>query len=112
MPPTKRTQLAEKLQRSERCFKKACQQIVLLNDRVCSATKRYRMAQASGCRSFRYTLRLKMAIIEGLRNAYYEYATIKFLEMQQARREVGIPDEHSSDADDVTASDSDDVTVQ
>lgn len=102
MSANKLIQLAEKLERSEKYLKKACLQIVVLNDRLSSTTKRYHMAQASGRRSFRYTLRLKLAIIEGLRNAYYEYATIKALEMQQARREAGMNDEQSPDADDVT----------
>uniref|UniRef100_K1QBE9 Tripartite motif-containing protein 2 n=1 Tax=Magallana gigas TaxID=29159 RepID=K1QBE9_MAGGI len=66
---------------------KACLQIVMLNEKLSSASRRYRMAHACGRRSFRYSLRLRLAAIEGLRNVYFEYAMIKAQEMQQVRRD-------------------------
>uniref|UniRef100_K1QZF9 Uncharacterized protein n=1 Tax=Magallana gigas TaxID=29159 RepID=K1QZF9_MAGGI len=80
-------QLAKRLDHSEIYFKKACLQIVMLNDKLSSASRRYRMPHTSGRRSFRYSLRLRLAAIEGLRNVYYEYAMIKAQEMQQVRRD-------------------------
>uniref|UniRef100_K1R3Y0 Uncharacterized protein n=1 Tax=Magallana gigas TaxID=29159 RepID=K1R3Y0_MAGGI len=80
-------QLAKRLDHSEIYFKKACLQIVMLNEKLYSASRRYRMAHASGRRSSRYSLRLRLAAIEGLRNGYFEYAMIKAQEMLQVRRD-------------------------
>ena len=55
---------------AERRFKKACDQIVLLNQRLGEVQKRYKMAKRTNNRSFRYNLRLKLAVIEGARNMY------------------------------------------
>ena len=55
------------------------------------------MAQISGQRSFRYSLRLRLAAIEGLRNVYYEYAVMKAQEMQQTSR-----DEQMDEGEDIT----------
>uniref|UniRef100_K1RAE6 Uncharacterized protein n=1 Tax=Magallana gigas TaxID=29159 RepID=K1RAE6_MAGGI len=80
-------QLAKRLDHSEIYFKKACLQTVMLDEKLSSASRRYRMTHAYVRRSFRYSLRLRLAAIEGLRNVYYEYAMIKAHEMQQVRRD-------------------------
>ncbi|XP_052681777.1 uncharacterized protein LOC128162568 [Crassostrea angulata] len=49
-------QSAKRLDHSEIYFKKACLQIVMLNEKLYTASRRYRMAHASGQRSLRYSL--------------------------------------------------------
>ena len=65
------------LEKAESSFQKACEQIVLLNKRLDELQLRYDRANKDGNKSFRYSLRLKIAAGEGLRNTYYEYACTK-----------------------------------
>ena len=65
------------LQIAESSFQKACEQIVFLNKRLDELQLRYHRANRQGNKSFRYSLRLKIAAGEGLRNTYYEYACNK-----------------------------------
>ncbi|KAL8578164.1 hypothetical protein ACOMHN_051719 [Nucella lapillus] len=67
------TQLTE----AEKSFKRACEQIIHLNRRLDEMAKRYDKASRENHRSFRYSLRLRMAVSEGVRNMYYEYAANK-----------------------------------
>ena len=69
-------------------FKKACDQIILLNDRLAAAQKRYRTAKRTGNKAFRYNLRLKLAVIEGVRNMYYDYAYTKADNVAELRRDL------------------------
>lgn len=93
---------------SERRFRKACDQIVMLNQRLGDVQKRYKAAKRCNNRSFRYNLRLKLAVIEGARNMYYEYAYAKADKVAELRRELfdesveivsGSDSEYSSDTD-------------
>ena len=93
---------------AERRFRKACDQIVMLNQRLGDVQKRYKMAKWSNNRAFSYNLRLKLAVIEGARNMYYDYAYIKADHVAQLRREMfdesveivsGSDSEYSSDSD-------------
>lgn len=83
-------------------FKKACDQIVLLNQRLGEVQKRYKMAKRANNKSFRYNLRLKLAVIEGARNMYYDYAYIKADQVADLRREL-----FNESVEIVSASDSD-----
>ena len=62
---------------AERRFRRACDQIVLLNQKLGEVQKRYKKARSINNRSFRYNLRLKLAVIEGARNIFYDYAYTK-----------------------------------
>ena len=66
-----------KLKDAEIKFRKACIQIVLLNKQLDDFKDWYSKAKEDNFRSFRYNLRLKLAIIEGVRNMYYDYAYMK-----------------------------------
>ena len=70
-------QLHADLQRAELTFQKACEQIVFFNKHLDDLQIRYDRANKDGNKSFRYSLRLKIAAGEGLRNTYYEYARSK-----------------------------------
>lgn len=87
---------------TERRFRKACDQIVLLNNHLGEVQKRYKMAKRTNNRSFRYNLRLKLAVIEGARNMYYDYAYTKADQVAELRREL-----FNESVEIVTASDSD-----
>lgn len=96
------------LSEAERRFKKACDQIVMLNHRLSDVQKRYKMAKRTNNRAFRYNLRLKLAVIEGSRNMFYDYAYAKADQVAELRRELfnesveivsGSDSEYSSDSD-------------
>ena len=88
-----------KLHDAEKSFRKACEQIVQLNRRLDEMAKRYDKASKENHRSFRYSLRLRMAVTEGVRNMYYEYASNKADEITNLRGQV-LHEEHGSSADD------------
>lgn len=73
---------------SERRFKRACEQIVQLNYKMSDLQFRYSRAKAENHRSFRYSLRLRLAVVEGLRNMYYDYAHNKAQTVADLRREM------------------------
>ena len=50
--------------------------------------KRYKNARRTNNRSFRYNLRLKLAVVEGVRNMYYDYAYAKADQVADLRREI------------------------
>jgi len=64
-------------------FRRACHHIRMLNRRIEDVQVRYDRAFASGQRSFRYTHRLKLATMEGMRNMYYEYACLRADELEE-----------------------------
>ena len=76
------------LTEAEGRFKKACDQIVLLNKRLGEVQKRYKLAKRASNRVFRYNLRLKLAAIEGVRNMYYDYAYHKADRVAELRRDL------------------------
>ncbi|WAR19788.1 hypothetical protein MAR_001626 [Mya arenaria] len=73
------------LEQAERKFRRACDQIVLLNERLSSCQIRYKKARDNNRKSLRYPLRLRLAMIEGIRNMYYDYATQKVEEIERLR---------------------------
>ncbi|OWF45996.1 hypothetical protein KP79_PYT15430 [Mizuhopecten yessoensis] len=73
---------------AERRFRRSCEQIVLLNQRLDQLQVRYDMAKSSSNRAFRYNLRLKLAVVEGMRNVYYDYAHNKAKMVANLRRDL------------------------
>ena len=72
-------------------FKKACRNVILLNNRIEDMKARYKRAVRDDRFSYRYTTRVHMAGVEGVRNAIYEYAASKarILELEAAlNREI------------------------
>ena len=91
--PQKRQKVIERFQQAalvdaELKFRKACKQITLLNRHMESMHARYNRAKAENFRSFRYNLRLKLAVIEGTRNMYYDYAQIQAEMVAELRRQL------------------------
>lgn len=105
--------MKSELQQTEVRFRKACNQINLLNRKMESIHKRYNCAKKNNHRVFRYKLRLRLAVVEGLRNMYYEYANKKASRVVELRRElyneaVEVVEQDDSDYDD----DMDDGTIE
>lgn len=65
------------LSETEFRFRRACEQVILLNNKLQDLQVRYDRARRDELRSFRYNIRLRMSGVEGVRNAYYEYARQK-----------------------------------
>ena len=63
-------------QRTQTKFRRACIQLTLLNKQLGDMKERYSQAKADNFGCFRYNLRLKLAVIEGVRNMYYDYAYV------------------------------------
>ena len=93
--------LEHRLIRAEVKFRRSCDQIVLMNQALSSLTHRYKKAKTTNMRSFRYPLRLRLAVVEGIRNMYYDYAKQKADEVKTLRDAL----------EDLTSADYDDETV-
>ena len=94
-----------KLEETERHLVRSCEQIILLNGKIRGLTKRYESAKAEGFRSFRYNNRVKLAVFEGVRNVFYEYARDMAEDIADLRREL-----YGQNVDIITDSDTDSET--
>ncbi|KAI0219658.1 hypothetical protein LSAT2_028863 [Lamellibrachia satsuma] len=56
-------------------FSRSCDQIMLLNNRIDDMQSRFDCALADSQRTFRYSIRLRLATLDGVRNMFLEYAT-------------------------------------
>ena len=91
--------LNAELYQTENRFRRACQQIIVLNSRLEELQLRYDQARLDNHKSFRYNLRLKMATVEGVRNSYYEYACCKAETVEELKLRVAV-DSTESESDD------------
>ena len=73
---------------NERRFKRACEQIVQLNYSLDALQQRYNKAKKDNHKSFRYSLRLRIAVVDGMRNMYYDYAHKKAEVVAELRQEL------------------------
>ncbi len=78
----------QELQDTERRVFECCQQIVLIDQKLDIVQTRYNRADNDNFRSLRYSLRLQLATVEGVRNAYYEYAKSKAQKMAKLRQDI------------------------
>ena len=62
------------LEQMELRFARACHQVVLLNGRLEENKRRYQRADAGDNKPVRYNIRIKLCVMEGVRDMYYEYA--------------------------------------
>lgn len=72
----------------EKRFLLCCHQITLVDQRLDSLQIRYDRASQARNRTLRYSLRLQIATVEGVRNMYYLYAKIKGAEIAKMRRDL------------------------
>ena len=66
-------------------FQRACQQFLILDNVIVDTERRYQSATTEGHQSSRYCLRMKIAILEEIRDMFSEYATEKVKEMQKLK---------------------------
>ena len=100
--------LLRDIRAKNRVFRKACAQVVLLNLRIEDAKTHYLRARATGNLAFRYSYRMKLTSLEGVRDALYDFAVVKCEEIEalqaHIREALGgvfyiVTDEHSPDED-------------
>ncbi|KAK3097622.1 hypothetical protein FSP39_011478 [Pinctada imbricata] len=101
-------ELAAQLYESSRRLERAHCQIFLLNARLMELQKRYEKAVQVNRRSFRYGLRIKIVLLEGIINTYFEYASLKNRELKHLQRKLQerMPDhDYSTDSSDADPDD-------
>ena len=76
------------LSETEYRFRRACEQVVLLNNKLQDLQVRYARAKRDERGAFRYNIRLRMSGVEGVRNAYYEYARQKADKVLYLRHQI------------------------
>ena len=86
-------------------FRRACSQVILLNHQIETAKARYDRARAVKRLSFRYSNRLKLTSLEGVRNLIYEFACVKCEEIETLQGKLrqltgGVYDFEESDSSD------------
>ena len=95
-------QLLQELHESDRKFRRAGRQIIILSNKIKDLNARYQRAQKEDRKTFRYTLRLQLATIEGMRNMFYEYLARKAEELdaiQDQLVEAGAMSDTEEDVD-------------
>lgn len=85
-PPPSRNSRAKKsiiqlIQDESFKLNRSNEQLQRVNQTLDSLEKRYNEAKKSKIRAFRYNLRLRLAVAEGVRNIYLEYTRMKLAEM-------------------------------
>ena len=63
----------DRLQEYQRQFAWSCKQVDILNEKARESRKHYQQAVADNYRSFRYRHRLRLAVVEGVRNVFLEF---------------------------------------
>lgn len=94
--------LREDLCMAESLFRRACEQVFVLNKDIEKLTIRFDDAEAMGNKALRYHLRLRISVMEGVRNMYYEFAALKATVITELQHHVLAFDAHndsSSDSD-------------
>ena len=69
-------------------FHKAIRQVIVLNEKIAENKCRYGRVTKADRRSMRYTTRLRLAAIEGTRNMYFEYASVKCHEIEDLQEKL------------------------
>lgn len=75
----------KQLQDAENKTQKACQQLLLLSERLDHLKSKYEKAVQENQRSYRYPLRMRVVVLEGVINMYYQYTTEKHKEAEMLR---------------------------
>ena len=88
--------LRDDLCAAESLFRRACEQVLILNKEVEKLTNRYNEAEVTGNKPLHYQLRLRISVIEGVRNMFYEYAAQKANVITELQRHILAADVDSS----------------
>ncbi|KAK3094832.1 hypothetical protein FSP39_006851 [Pinctada imbricata] len=85
---SKISELKDRLREQEAYYASACVQLSALNIQMEQLAKRFERAEEKGQKSFRYSLRMRMAVLEGVRNMFYEFASLKANVISRLRHEI------------------------
>ena len=69
-------------------FERACSQLTILNSKIAETQLRYDRAASVNRRSFRYSLRIQLVELEGVRNMYYQYARAKAEQLDLMKQQI------------------------
>ena len=83
-------ELQAQIRETDAKFKYLCDQLRMMNRTIKSIQVRYDRANNSGRRSFRYSLRIRLCVLEGIRNMYYDCALKVADQLDELRRRNGI----------------------
>lgn len=86
----------------ETFYRTSCYQLSLLNIYIENLTKRYEKADSIGHLAFRYSLRMRMAVAEGVRNMFYEFASMKAFRINKLRQEILVEHAFADEEEDTT----------
>ena len=100
--------IVHKIHQTNKKFKRACQVVVLLNNKLDGLQQRYNRARRDDRRSFRYNIRLRLCTIEGSRNMFYEYASQRADEMEELQDQLMTSEDDFYSSDGSASTDSDD----
>ena len=94
--------LDERIESVSSRFQLVCSQLRILNRHITEIQHRYKAADQKHQKSFRYSIRIRLCVIEGVRNMYYEYAlkladTLDQLRTRAGFHIVGAHQEHWED---------------
>ena len=64
-----------RMKAASKLLNKACYQLLLLDEKEKQMERRYTRAVDAGRRTFRYTLRLQLSAIQGVKSMIHHYAT-------------------------------------
>lgn len=78
---------------SQRRFSRACDQILLLNTKLSGLRKRYLSARSSDLKTFRFPLRMRILVLDGMVKRYYHYADMKRNEILELRHKLKTAEE-------------------
>lgn len=90
------TEKRRELRDTELKFQKACRQLAYINHRLADLTQRYNKAKRNNQRSFRYNLKLKISVLEGVKSMFYDYIYMKAEDINMLRHDVRFWIEDSS----------------
>lgn len=78
-------------------FRRACDQVTVINRKIRSLEVRYFKARADHRRSYRYILRMRLMSAENMRDMYHIYAAAKADEVMALRKQLGTEWEEQED---------------
>lgn len=89
-------------------FQRACSMLKKLNDQMEQLETRYSRAGARGKKAFGYNQRLRLCVLEGVKDVWYQYAHRLAVTLDDMRKEAGYivigaddDEEEWSDADNI-----------
>ena len=88
--------LRDDLDAAESLFRRACEQVLILNKEVENLTSRYSESEQRGNKAVCYQLRLRISVLEGVRNMFYEYAAQKANVITELQRHVLAVDDNDN----------------